>query len=144
MATGGPAFAPTGATVSSPHGATVVRAVADIPGWTATWQGSGGGAVESLPVRRSGLVQAVTVPSGRGTLTWIYVPPGFRLGLWTSSAAVVVLVGLGVGILVRRRRSPRPGDGPPTEGRVRTAPFRVGAHQGSASWRPFVVRSVTR
>jgi hypothetical protein len=145
-ATAGPAFAPTRAAVSSSRGATVVRAVADIPGWSATWHRSGSGAAESLAVVRSGIVQAVTVPPGRGTVTWTYVPPGFRLGLWASSIGVVVLVGLGVGILVSRRRSPRLGAGPhPTARRVRTAPYRrVGAPQDRSPWRPFVVRSVTR
>ena len=41
-ATSGPGFAPTSAAVSSPRAVTVVRAVADIPGWTARWRPAGG------------------------------------------------------------------------------------------------------
>ena len=145
-ATSGPVFAPTRATVSSPRGATVIRAVADIPGWTATWQPSGRGAAEPLPVRRSGLVQAVTVPAGRGTLTWTYVPPGFRMGLLASSVGGVVLVALGVAIVALRRRSPPKGGDPPiTVERIHVAPGPpVGAQQDPSSWRPLVLRSVIR
>ncbi len=40
-ATAGPQSAPTTARVSSPAGVVVVRASADIPGWTASWRPSG-------------------------------------------------------------------------------------------------------
>ena len=86
----GPAAEPTAAGVSSPHGVRVVRAVAAIPGWSATWYPRGGRAV-TLAVHRAGLVQAVDVPPGRGVVTWSYAPPGFRLGFALS---------LGAGLLV--------------------------------------------
>jgi hypothetical protein len=103
-ATSGPAFAPTGARVSSVAGITVVRAVAAIPGSRATWRPAGRGSSQVLPIRRSGVVQAVTVPAGRGTITWSYNPPGARLGLWLSGVSLVLLVLMGLGALLWRRR----------------------------------------
>jgi hypothetical protein len=82
---------PTVATVSSPHGVRVVRSVAAIPGWTATWQPSHGPAI-TLAVQRDGLVQAVDVPSGLGTVTWSYTPPWFPAGLVVSLAATVLVL----------------------------------------------------
>lgn len=104
-ATAGPAFAPSAAAVSSPHGATVIRSAAAIPGWTARWQPAGHGPATALPVRRSGLVQAVTVPAGRGRLSWRYSPPGARSGLLISLAALLVLAGLAAAAMLRRRRA---------------------------------------
>lgn len=104
-ATGGPAFAPSSAQVFSPHGVTVIRAMSAIAGWTAAWRPAGSGASAVLPVRRSGLVQAVTVPAGRGTLTWAYDPPGARLGPWLSLAASA-LVGAAAVAALRRRGEP--------------------------------------
>jgi hypothetical protein len=87
----GPATEPTAAEVSSPHGVRVVRAVAAIPGWSATWRPRGGTAV-TLAVHRAGLVQAVDVPPGTGVVTWSYVPPGFRLGFALSLSAALLLL----------------------------------------------------
>lgn len=103
-ATGGPPFAPSSAQVSSPHGVTVIRAMSAIAGWTATWQQAGSDTTSVLPVRRSGLVQAVSVPAGRGTLTWAYDPPGARLGLWLSLAALALVGAAAVTALRRRGR----------------------------------------
>lgn len=102
---GGPESAPTRALVSSAHGVIVVRAGAAIPGWSAHWQRSGASATQALAVRRSGVVQAVTVPAGRGTLTWSYVAPGFGVALWLSGGALVVVGALGVVAFLWRRRS---------------------------------------
>jgi len=107
-ATAGPVFAPSSAQVYSPHGVTVVRAAAAIAGWAATWRPAGAAVATALPVRRSGLVQAVTVPAGRGTLTWAYDPPGAKLGLWVSLAALVLL---GAAVVAARCRRGRGGDG---------------------------------
>ena len=71
---------PTSALVSSPRGVAVIRAVAPIPGWSATWRPSGATATRNLAVRRSGVVQAVDVPAGRGVLTWLYSAPGLNAG----------------------------------------------------------------
>jgi hypothetical protein len=114
-AIGGPRFAPSSALVSSAAGATVIRAVASIPGWTASWRPERNGAARVLPVRRWGLVQAVTVPAGRGTISWAYDPPGAKAGLWLSLTALAVLAGL-VAIVAaarhRRRRIPAVPGGP--------------------------------
>jgi hypothetical protein len=101
----GPATAPTAATVSSPHGVRVIRAVAAIPGWTATWRPAHGPAA-SLPVSRAGVVQAVDVPPGQGVLTWTYTPPGFTTGLTLSLVAIaLILVLTSAPWLGRRGRS---------------------------------------
>ena len=107
----GSAADPAAAAVSSPHGVRVIRSVAAIAGWTATWQPGRGPAVP-LAVRRDGLVQAVSVPPGRGVLTWTYRPPGFRAGAALSLAAVLLIAGLAAAAArarSRRRPSSRPG-----------------------------------
>ena len=99
----GPAADPTRAVVSSPAGTRVVRSVAAIPGWTATWRPATGHPV-TLPVRADGITQAVDVPPGTGTLTWHYAPPHLVAGLGISlTAVVVVLLLLCGGTLTRSR-----------------------------------------
>jgi hypothetical protein len=85
---------PTSAWVSSPDGAEVVRAVAAIPGWSATWRLGGRGPARVLDVRSSGVVQAVDVPAGRGVLTWRYTTPGLTAGAWCTGAGVTLLLAL--------------------------------------------------
>ena len=87
---GGAPAEPAAATVYSPHGARVVRSVAAIDGWSATWQPRHGPAV-ALTVQRDGLVQAVDVPPGLGVVTWSYTPPGFPAGLALSLAAAALV-----------------------------------------------------
>jgi len=88
---GGAPAEPAAATVFSPHGARVVRSVAAISGWSATWQPRHGPAT-ALTVQPDGLVQAVDVPPGLGVVTWSYTPPGFPAGLALSlSAAALIL-----------------------------------------------------
>jgi hypothetical protein len=99
----GAADEPTAATVSSPHGVRVVRSVAAIPGWSATWKPQQGQAT-TLPVQRDGLVQAVDVPPGRGLLSWSYVSPRFPAGLALSLATVVFLILLLIGGAASRSR----------------------------------------
>jgi hypothetical protein len=106
-AEGGPALEPTTATVDTPRGAELVRAVADIPGWTATWTPANGAAGRNLVVERSGLVQAVDVPPGQGVVTWTYDAPGLVPGLIMSVLGVVLLLGLAGGTLYGARRSRR-------------------------------------
>lgn len=99
---------PTSATVTSTAGAVVVRSMADIPGWTATWQPTSGGSIE-LPVRSVGIIQGVTVPPGSGTLSWSYQPKGAWLGLGLSGAGTVALLGvLAVSVVRRRARRQSP------------------------------------
>jgi hypothetical protein len=101
----GPADEPTAADVRSAQGVRVVRAVADIPGWSATWDPQHGSPV-TLPVHRAGLVQAVDVPPGAGVLTWTYVPPGFKAAVAPSLAAAALIPLL---LLPGRRSLPRRG-----------------------------------
>ncbi|HSZ41585.1 MAG TPA: hypothetical protein VK817_16640 [Trebonia sp.] len=82
---------PVRATVSSADGVRLVRSVAAIPGWTAVWQPTGGTPV-TLPVRADGLVQAVDVPAGRGTVTWHYTAPRFTAGLALTLGATAFVV----------------------------------------------------
>ncbi len=98
----GPATSPVRATVSSPAGVRVVRSVAAIPGWTATWHPANGHLV-ALPVRADGVVQAVDVPPGTGTLSWHYAPPRLTPGLGISVTALVVLLLLS-GVAITRSR----------------------------------------
>ena len=89
--------------VRSPHGVRVVRSVAAIPGWTATWHPVDGTPTK-LDVGRFGLVQVVDVPAGQGILTWSYVSPGLRVGLMLSAGAALLLL-----LLLTAARWPRLG-----------------------------------
>jgi hypothetical protein len=95
---------PTSATVTSAAGAVVVRSMASIPGWTATWHPASGGPAIDLTVRPLGVVQSVTVPPGSGTLSWSYQPKGAWVGLGLSGAGTVALLGV-LTLSVRRRRA---------------------------------------
>lgn len=79
----------TMATVSSAHGVRLLRSMAAIPGWSATWQPRGGRPV-ALSVRRDGVVQAVDVPPGQGTVTWRYTTPRLGTGLAVSATAALL------------------------------------------------------
>jgi hypothetical protein len=94
-------------TVFSPHGARVVRSVAAISGWSATWQPRHGPAVP-LTVQQDGLIQAVDVPPGLGALTWSYTPPGFPVGLILSLVATA-LIGVCFGLSLRGLKGWGPG-----------------------------------
>jgi hypothetical protein len=118
-ATAGPGFAPSAARVSSARGATVIRSVADAAGWTASWRPADAAAAMPLPVRRAGLVQAVTVPAGKGTITWAYAPPGAVAGLWLSLAGLALLAGL---LSAARLRRGGPAAAPPVSQAAGMAP----------------------
>ncbi|HVT68993.1 MAG TPA: hypothetical protein VHF26_14680, partial [Trebonia sp.] len=97
----------TSATVSSSQGLRLVRSVADIPGWSALWRPARGQPA-TLSVQPDGIVQAVDVPPGRGTVSWRYVPPRFVPGLAVSLiAAALVLALAGAGRQARRMALPR-------------------------------------
>ncbi len=100
---GGLATEPAAAEVSSPHGARVIRSVAAIPGWSATWRPQSGKPVP-LAVGADGLIQAVDVPAGKGLLTWSYSSPGFRAGFALSAGAAALLLLLLVVAWRRGRR----------------------------------------
>jgi hypothetical protein len=104
---GGPAE-PTVATVYSSQGVRVVRSVAAIPGWTATWQPRQGPA-RTLAVQRDGLVQAVAVPPGLGVVTWRYTPRDFPAGLVLSVVATVLVLLFFLAAKWVRRPLTRPG-----------------------------------
>lgn len=106
----GPRLDPTSAWVSSTHGAEVIRAVAAIPGWSATWRPRGRGPALALAVRSSGIVQAVDVPAGRGVVTWRYTTPGLTAGAWCTVGGVLLLLVMWrwPAIGGRRWRRPRP------------------------------------
>jgi len=105
----GAELAPSSAVVDSPSGVTVVRSVAAIDGWSATWQPSGGTTRRALPVVRTGVVQAVDVPAGRGVLRWVYHAPGLRTSEILGAAGLLALVGLVAVGARRRRRAAAPG-----------------------------------
>ena len=91
-AVSGPTLAPTRAAVSSAHGAEIVRAVAAMPGWHATWRPAGAGRPVALAVVRHGVVQAVDVPAGSGIVSWQYDAPGLAVGALVSALSVVAVV----------------------------------------------------
>jgi hypothetical protein len=85
---------------------TLVRSMAYLPGWRATALNERTGAVVSLTVRRSGLVQKVTVPVGDWTVHFHYHAPYIELGL-IGSISSTLLLGAATGALWwggRRRR----------------------------------------
>jgi hypothetical protein len=100
----GTSFSPASAFVSSPSGVQVVRAVAAIPGWHATWRPSSGRS-RPVPIARVGLVQAVDVPAGTGVVSWTYDPPGWTPGWILSSVSLVVLISLCASAAILRRRT---------------------------------------
>ena len=71
----------------------LVLADTDYPGWTATANGE---AVEILTANHA--FRAVSLDEGEHTVIFEYVPLSFRLGVWITAAAVLLLVaGLGIG-----------------------------------------------
>ncbi|MBO0820892.1 MAG: hypothetical protein J2P26_08600, partial [Nocardiopsaceae bacterium] len=104
----------TAATVSSAHGVRLVRSMAAIPGWTALWQPRHGRPV-TLNVQRDGIVQAIDVPPGQGTVTWRYTTPRLELGLAVSAAAALCTAALAIGRGPRRRRAESVAPGPERE-----------------------------
>ncbi|MDA8290857.1 MAG: hypothetical protein M0Z33_04135, partial [Actinomycetota bacterium] len=94
----------TSATVSvdSTVPVTLVRSVADIPGWTATITHDG--TTTSRPVGRLGVVSAVRLAAGRSLVRFSYAAPGLDAGLAASAAGLALLLGLVALALSRRRR----------------------------------------
>jgi len=77
--------------VQSPKGARLTRAVAYSGGWLLHGVGPGGREI-NLPVERHGLVQAVTIPPGRWSLSFSYKPRSFTLGLFASLFSLLFLL----------------------------------------------------
>jgi hypothetical protein len=89
--------------ITSAAPATIVRSVADIPGWSAT--GEHDGRSGAILLRRDGLVQSFAVPEGTTLVTFAYAAPGLGAGLAASGLglAAMVLLGLAAIALSRRR-----------------------------------------
>ena len=94
--------------ITSGRRATVVRSVADIPGWSAT--GLHDGHSSPIALHRDGLVQSFSVPQGRTLVTFRYDAPGLRAGLGLTGLGIVALLVLGLlSVTGRRRGRSRPG-----------------------------------
>ena len=89
---------------STPRPAVLVRSVAYESGWRASLAPIGGGPPVTVRVRQLGLVQAISVPAGSFTVTWIYTSRRATLGLLVSAVSTIVLALLVV-VPRRRRRS---------------------------------------
>lgn len=90
--------------VRATRAVTLVRAQEFATGWQATMVRAHGRAVAptALAVRRSGLVQAVTVPAGDHLVRFDYRPHRVDEGIAASGAGVLVALGL-VSVAWRRR-----------------------------------------
>ena len=90
--------------VTARHPVTLVWSEAYLQGWHAELVAAGGGASRSATVERHGLVQAVRVPAGTWTVTFLYRAPHLTLGLAGSALALCAFVALGAVAVSRRRR----------------------------------------
>ncbi len=92
--------------VSTHHQGTLVRSEQFASGWEATITGTtpGAGSSRSAVVRRSDLIQAVTVPAGVHLVHFTYRPARAFEGLAVSAVGVIVVGVLGFWPLIRRRR----------------------------------------
>ncbi len=93
--------------VTSALPVTIVRSVADIPGWKAS--GYHDGRTRAIAIQRDGLVQSFSVAKGTTLVSFTYQAPGLKAGLAASASGVVVMLLLALGALVAaKRRSLRP------------------------------------
>jgi len=90
--------------VSTPRPAVLVRSAAYASGWTARITPVKGGSSVTVAVRRLGIVQAISIPSGRFTVTWLYGTGLATTGLLASALGLLALVLL---VFTPRRRSRR-------------------------------------
>jgi hypothetical protein len=91
------------ATVICPHRSILVRRVQFVSGWTATINGS------PVDVREDqtgppGLFQAISIPPGRTTIHFTYLPPHETAAFAAAIAALLLLVG---SLIDQRFRPPR-------------------------------------
>ncbi len=99
--------------VSSPVPALLVRSAAYETGWVAKIAPVAGGAAVTVPVRRLGLIQAISIPAGRFVVTWVYTSRRAKIGLLVSAVSVVALFLLLLAPRRRRRsRAEKPPRGP--------------------------------
>jgi hypothetical protein len=90
--------------ITSSVPATVVRSVANLPGWSAT--GSHEGHSRPIVLHRDGLVQSFAVPEGTTLVTFRYDAPGLRPGLALSGFGAIGFLVMALLALARRRRRP--------------------------------------
>jgi len=94
--------------VTTSRPATLVRSEQYASGWQATVTTpaahGGHGAHHAAPVRRQGLIQAVSIPAGTSLVHFTYRPHRVLEGFVASALGFVVLVGLVAWPAVRRRR----------------------------------------
>lgn len=90
--------------VTSPAATSLVRSVADLPGWRATVLRAG--RRTTVPVERYGLVLRIDLPAGTSVVTFDYVAPGWRSGQLAALGGALACAGL-VLVPVARRRGRR-------------------------------------
>ncbi|MGO9582296.1 MAG: hypothetical protein ACLP36_05755 [Acidimicrobiales bacterium] len=95
--------------VTATAATTIVRSVADIPGWSAS--GYHDGRARAIALHRDGLVQSFSVPEGTTVVTFSYEAPGLGAGLLAAALGIVAmllfaLAGLGRPLRRSRRRHP--------------------------------------
>jgi hypothetical protein len=102
--------------VSSPAATSLVRSVADVPGWHASVLHSG--RLTAVPVEQDGLVLRVDLAAGTSVVTFDYVAPGWRSGQLLALAGALACAGLVLAPLAakRRRRLSAPGAPSPPPG----------------------------
>jgi hypothetical protein len=92
--------------VTAAAAATMVRSVADIPGWSAS--GYHDGRTRAIALHRDGLVQSFSVPEGTTVVTFSYQTPGLGTGLLAAALGIVAMLLFALAGLARpRRRSSR-------------------------------------
>jgi hypothetical protein len=87
---------------TSPLATTIVRSVADIPGWKASDDHDG--RTRAIALRRDGLVQSFSVPKGTTVVTFSYQAPGLKTGLTACAVGLLAMLLLALGGLVSGRR----------------------------------------
>ncbi len=80
-------------TVDATHDTVLKRSAEWLPGWRATALDETTGASRRLVVERSGLIQQVIVPAGRWRVHFHYHAPYIELGLVSSGAGLLALLG---------------------------------------------------
>jgi hypothetical protein len=88
--------------ITSAAPATIVRSVADVPGWSAT--GDHDGRAKVIALHRDGLVQSFSVPKGTTLITFTYAPPGLGAGLAASGLGIVAILLLALAAIALSRR----------------------------------------
>ncbi len=92
------------ATVNCPYQSTLVRRVQYMPGWTAVVNGS----PASIRSGSTGLFQEITLPAGRSTVSFSFLPPYETLAIPLAVVAGLIVLGSLVGPYRRRKsRSPQ-------------------------------------